>query len=267
MIVENTTRVKDYLNKTKIETLDYVINPYVGCSNKCIYCYASYMSSFSKHKENWGEFIDVKCTNKKINTFKVKNKKVMISTVTDPYNEYESKYGITRNIMEQLVNSEAQISVVTKSKLVLRDIDLFKRMKHVEVALSVSFLDESLKLKLEPASSSIADRIETLKVLNLNGIKTVVFIAPIIPNITDFKAIIEYTKDFVDEYWFDKLNLRSSFKTNMFRFIENEYPSFKSLYKDIYNNKNPQYFDEISKSIDTYCIENKINYINFFAGT
>ena len=92
MVVEDTTRVKDYLNKTKLEALDYVINPYVGCPNKCLYCYAAYMSSFSKHSEEWGEFIDVKRTSKKINIFKIKNKKVMISTVTDPYNSYEEKY-------------------------------------------------------------------------------------------------------------------------------------------------------------------------------
>ena len=75
MVVEDSTRVKDYLNKTKLTTLDYVINPYVGCPNKCLYCYAAYMSSFSKHTEEWGEFIDVKRTNKKINIFKIKNKK------------------------------------------------------------------------------------------------------------------------------------------------------------------------------------------------
>ena len=147
MVTVETTRVKDYLNKTKLRTLDYVINPYVGCPHKCLYCYASYMSSFSKHKEEWGEFIDVKHTSKKINTFKIKDKKVMISTVTDPYNLYENKYKVTRNIMEQLVKSDAYITIVTKSKLVLRDIDLFKKMKHVEIAISISTLDENTKRK------------------------------------------------------------------------------------------------------------------------
>ena len=219
MVVEDVTRVKDYLNKTKLEALDYVINPYVGCPNKCIYCYAAYMSSFSKHTEQWGDFIDVKRTSKKINIYKIKNKKVMISTVTDPYNEYEAKYKITRMVMEQLVKSEAFISVVTKSKLVLRDIDLLKKMKNVEVVISMSTLDDSIKNKLEKNSSSIADRIETLKELKYNGIKTVVFISPIIPEITDFKSIIDATKDYTCEYWFDKLTLRNSFKTRMFNFI------------------------------------------------
>ncbi len=267
MVVEDKTRVKDYLNKTKLKYLDYVINPYVGCPNKCLYCYAAYMSSFSKHSEEWGEFIDIKHTNKKINTFKIKNKKVMISTVTDPYNSYEKKYKITRMIMEQLVKSEALITIVTKSKLVLRDIDLLKKMKKVEVAVSISLLDENLKKKIEPNSSSIKERLETLKVLKQNGIRTIVFISPIIPEITDFKRIIEATKDFTDEYWFDKLNLRSSFKTKMFRFIREEYPLYKTIYEDIYNKKNSKYFDEISDEVVKYCEKNKISYKNFYAGT
>lgn len=89
MVVEDTKRVKDYLNKSKLTTLDYVINPFVGCPAKCLYCYAAYMVGFSKHSEAWGEFIDIKQTRKRINIFKIKNKKVLISTVTDPYNPYE----------------------------------------------------------------------------------------------------------------------------------------------------------------------------------
>lgn len=267
MVVEDTTRVKDYLNKTKLKHLDYVINPYVGCPNKCLYCYAAYMSSFSKHSEEWGEFIDIKRTSKKINIYKIKDKKVMISTVTDPYNSFEEKYKTTRMIMEQLAKSEAYITIVTKSKLVLRDIDLFKKMKHVEIALSISLLDENLKKKIEPHSSSIKERLETLKELKQNGIKTIVFISPVIPEITDFKQIIEATKDYTDEYWFDRLNLRSSFKTKMFRFINEEYPIYNSLYENIYIKKNSQYFDELSEEITKYCIDNKINYKNFSAGT
>lgn len=193
MVVEDVTRVKDYLNKTKLTTLDYVINPYVGCPNKCLYCYAAYMSSFSKHSEEWGEFIDIKRTNKRINIFKIKNKKVMISTVTDPYNSFEEKYATTRMIMEQLVKSEAFISVVTKSKLVLRDIDLFKKMKHVEVAISMSVLDEQVKKKIEPYSSSVQERLDTLKILKQSGIRTIVFVAPKLKDIDEFqKGIMSF---------------------------------------------------------------------------
>ena len=117
----------------------------------------------------------------------------------------KKKHEITRKIMTQLVPSEAFISVVTKYKLVLRDVDLFKKMKHVEIALSISTVDENMRKKLEPFVSSVEERLETLKILKENGIRTVVFIAPVIPEITDFKKIIELTKDYTDEYWFDCL--------------------------------------------------------------
>lgn len=267
MVIEDTTRVKDYLNKTKLTTLDYVINPYVGCPHKCLYCYASYMTSFSKHSKQWGEFVDVKHTKKKINIFKIKDKKVMISTVTDPYNFLEEKHQITRMILEQLVKSEAYISVVTKSKLVLRDIDLLQKMKHVEVAISVSTLDEILAKKLEPCSSSVQERLGTLKELKASGIKTVLFLSPVLPCFTDYKAVIEATKDYVDEYWFDKLNLRSSFKTKMFGFIENEYPQYKAFYNNIYIKKDNTFWNDLSSEIDEYCRLHNINNKIFFAGT
>ena len=191
----------------------------------------------------------------------------MVSTVTDPYNSYEEKYGTTRMIMEQLVKSEAFITVVTKSKLVLRDIDLFKKMKHVEVAISISTLDEHLKRKIEPHSSSLEERLETLKKLKQNGIRTIVFVSPIIPQLTDFKRIIEVTKDYTDEYWFDKLNLRSSFKTKMFGFIENEYPQYKAFYNNIYIKKDNTFWNDLSSEIDEYCRLHNINNKIFFAGT
>lgn len=267
MVIEDTARVKDYLTKTKLTGLDYVINPYVGCPHKCLYCYASYMSCFSKHKEAWGEFVDVKQTRKRINLFKIKNKKVMISTVTDPYNYLEKKYNITRMIMQQLVHSEADISVVTKSKLVLRDIDLFKQMKNIKVAISISTLDEHISSQLEPCASPVNERIETLKELKKSGIKTVLFMSPILPYFTDFQSIIQKTKDFIDEYWFDKLNLRSSFKTKMFDFIKKEYPQYIEMYSDLYILKKNCFWDTLKKDIDNYCFFHKLNYNIFIAGT
>ena len=140
-------------------------------------------------------------------------------------------------------------------------------MKHVEVALSICTLDEQLKQKLEQYSSSIEERISTLKELKRNGIKTILFIAPIIPMLADFKEIIERTKDFVDEYWFDALTLRSSFKTKMFKFIDEEYSQYKSIYDVIYNKKDMSYFNKLSDEINEYCKQSFFSYENFFAGT
>lgn len=99
-------------------------NPYVGCTHACKYCYARFMKRFSGHTEKWGDFIDIKTCEKPIDLHKIKGKTVFLSSVTDCYNGYEEKYGITRSILKQLVEAEAQITISTKSSLILRDIDL-----------------------------------------------------------------------------------------------------------------------------------------------
>jgi DNA repair photolyase len=199
----------NYLTLSKLPASDYVINPYVGCSHACKYCYACFMKRFTRHNEEWGTFVDIKKSNKKIDLTKIKGKRVFLSSVTDPYNVYEENYKITRSILEQLVMADCYLNISTKSKLILRDLDLLKQMKNLEVAMSINTLNEKFKNDMDNASS-IQDRLDTLKKLHDNGIKTVLFMSPIFPYITDFKTIIEKSNGYIDEYWFENLNLRGT---------------------------------------------------------
>ena len=262
-IIEKQIEVNDYLTRSNLPASDYVINPYVGCPHGCKYCYASFMKRFTQHKEDWGTFIDIKKCNKKINLKKIEHKRVFLSSVTDCYNEFEEKYELTRRILEQLVNVECELSISTKSKLILRDLDLLKKMKNLTVSMSINTLDENFKNDMDNASS-INDRLNTLKELHKNGIKTVLFMSPIFPYITDFKEIIDVSKDFINEYWFENLNLRGSYKHTIFKYIENKYPNLLDKYNDIYNKKNKNYWINLSKEIDEYCKTNNIKYINYF---
>ena len=144
MIVNEVT-VNDYLTKSNLPASDYVINPYVGCPHGCKYCYASFMKRFTGHKEDWGTFIDIKKCNKKINIKKLENKTVFLSSVTDCYNKFEEKYKLTRKILRQLVNANCYLNISTKSKLILRDLDLLKQMKNLTVSMSINTLDENFK--------------------------------------------------------------------------------------------------------------------------
>lgn len=262
-IIEKYIEVNDYLTKSNLPASDYVINPYVGCPHGCKYCYASFMKRFTQHKEDWGTFIDIKRCSKKINLKKIEHKRVFLSSVTDCYNEFEEKYELTRNILEQLVNVECELSISTKSKLILRDLDLLKKMKNLTVSMSINTLDESFKNDMDNASS-IHDRLNTLKELHKNGIKTVLFMSPIFPYITDFKEIIDVSKDYINEYWFENLNLKGSYKQTIFKYIENKYPNLLDKYDNIYNKKNKNYWINLSKEIDEYCKTNNIKYINYF---
>ena len=256
-------KTNDYLTKSNLPSSDYVINPYVGCTHGCKYCYASFMKRFTGHDEKWGEFIDIKSCNKKIDLKKISGKNVFLSSVTDCYNELEEKYSITRNILEQLQYSDCNLSISTKSKLILRDIDILKKMKNLTVSLSINTLDEKFRSDMDNASS-INERLETLRKLHENGIYTILFMSPIFPYITEWKEIIEISKDFVDEYWFENLNLRGSYKKEILEYIKTNYSKLYDSYVEISVKNKDEYWRNLAIEIEKFCDENNIKYINYF---
>ena len=262
-IIEKEIQVKDYLTKSNLPASDYVINPYVGCPHGCKYCYASFMKRFTGHKEEWGTFIDIKRCTKPISKKKLKGKTVFLASVTDCYNPYEEKYCITQGILKQLLDVECTVSISTKSSLILRDIELLKQFKDLSVAMSINMLDEKFKSDMDNASS-IEDRMNALRVLHENGIHTVLFMSPIFPAITDYKEIIEKNRLFVDEYWFENLNLRGEYKARILRYINKNYPQYADLYKQIYMKGDKDYWDELAKEIEVYCAKHSIIHTNFF---
>jgi len=262
-MVINEVKVNNYLTKSNLPASDYVINPYIGCSHGCKYCYASFMKRFTGHKENWGDFIDIKRCSKSIDLKKISKKNVFLSSVTDCYNEYEEKYCITQSILEQLVNSDCNLSISTKSKLILRDLDILKKIKNLTVSISINTLDEKFKNDMDNASS-IKERLETLKKLHEKGIYTILFMSPIFPYITEWKDIINISKDYVDEYWFENLNLRGSYKKDILDYIKNNYNEYYNEYCKIYLKSDNKYWKELSNEINEYCDKSGIKYINYF---
>ncbi|MCI9232977.1 MAG: radical SAM protein [Bacilli bacterium] len=255
--------VNEYLTKSNLPSSDYVINPYVGCPHGCKYCYASFMKRFTGHKEDWGTFIDIKKSYQRINLSKISKKSVFLSSVTDCYNPLEEKYKVTRKILEQLLDSDCYLSISTKSKLILRDIDLLKRIQNVVVSMSINTLDEEFKKDMDNAST-IQERLDALKELHNNGIRTVLFMSPIFPYITEWNAIIEKSKDYVDEYWFENLNLRGQYKTDIMNYIKEKYPQHYKEYVDIYEKKNKNYWHILANQINEYCKNNNIEFVNYF---
>lgn len=255
--------VKDYLTKSNLPASDYVINPYIGCPHGCKYCYASFMKRFTKHDEEWGKFIDIKFCNKKIDLKKIDSKSVFLSSVTDCYNKFEEKYKVTRNILEQLQYSNCDLTISTKSSLILRDLDILKNIKNLTVSLSVNTLNEKFKNDMDSASS-IKERLKTLKILYESGINTVLFMSPIFPYITEWKEIINSTKDYINEYWFENLNLRGMYKKDILDYIEQEYVDIYEKYVDIYVRNNGTYWQELLNSIEQYCSTNGVKYKNYF---
>ncbi|MCI8753000.1 MAG: radical SAM protein [Lachnospiraceae bacterium] len=262
-IVENKIIVKDLVTKSNLPASDYVINPYVGCPHGCRYCYACFMKRFTGHSEEWGSFIDIKQCDKPISQKKLQGKSVFLSSVTDCYNPFEEKYKITRNILEQLISIDCELNISTKSNLVLRDIDLLKQCKNLKVSISVNTLDEKFKNDMDNASS-IQERLETLETLYKNGIYTVLFMSPVFPVITDYREIIEKTNKYVDEYWFENLNLRGSYKQDIISYIKRTSPHLLKLYNELYIDGNMEFWNSLSVEIEEYCNVHSIKHVNYF---
>lgn len=246
--------------------VDYVINPYVGCSHACAYCYARFMKRFTGHKEPWGKFVDVKVNAPELilkEGKKCAGKSVMLSSVTDPYQPIEIRYKLTRKILENLIPFHPDLCVLTKSDLIVRDIDLLKQFKKCIAGISLSFLDDKIRKEVELFACSAERRIKAVKDLKKAGIRNFIFISPMFPELTDWKAIIKQTKRFVDEFWFENLNLYPSLRQNIFWFLRKQRPELIKKYQKIYFTKN-NYWNLVEKDIKDYCKRSNLNFSIYF---
>ena len=175
------------MTKSNLPVGGYSVNPYIGCTHGCKYCYASFMKRFTGHNEPWGTFLDVKCWPEIKNPGKYKGQRIVIGSVTDGYNPQEEHFKNTRHILEQLKGSDAGILICTKSDLVVRDLDLLKSLGKVTVSWSINTLDEKFREDMDCAVS-IQRRLAAMKQVYDAGIRTVCFISPVFPGITDFES-------------------------------------------------------------------------------
>jgi DNA repair photolyase len=210
-------QAKSILNKSKV--FDYCVNPYTGCEFNCVYCYASlFMRRYSGHKEPWGEFVDVKINAPEIlrkQLEKAKKGTVWVSSVCDPYQPLEAKYKLTRQCLNELVIKQFPVNVQTKSKLVLRDLDIFLKFEEIDVGMTITTDDEKIAKVFEREASSVADRIQALEKIHEAGIRTFAFIGPLLPG--NPEKLIERLSGKVDRVLIDKMNYISTVKAFYFR--------------------------------------------------
>lgn len=264
MIQVREVTVKSYLTKTRVPAGDYVINPYGGCPHKCLYCYADYMRRFTGRRESWGDFIDIKRCDTALNIARLAGKKVLFCSVTDAYNPFEREYRVTRGLLEQFAGGDAAVEILTKSALVTRDIDLFKRIKNCTVGISLNTLDDAVRQKLEVRASSISRRLAAIRRIDEEGINNYIFLSPLFPGITDFRAILETCAPFTRKFYFENLNLRGAYRPLVLRYIREFHPKLAPLYHEIYVQKNTEYWRVLESEIAEYCARHSLNWGSYF---
>jgi DNA repair photolyase len=186
---------------------NWSVNPYRGCEHGCIYCYArpghEYLGmscgvDFETKifaKLDAPELLRAELVRPNWN-----GEGFMLSGVTDPYQPIEAELRITRRILEVCVEFAQPVSVITKNKLITRDLDLFielNRHNAIHAAVSITTLDNKLASTMEPRASSPRDRLNAIRTLSNAGIPVAVMVAPVIPTINEAEipAILEAAKD------------------------------------------------------------------------
>lgn len=252
--------VKTVLTKSNLPIAGYSVNPYVGCTHACRYCYACFMKRFTGHEEPWGTFLDVKHWEAIKNPRKYDGQTMIVGSVTDAYNPVEEQFCRTRAFLGQMKGSRINLIITTKSDLVLRDLDLIKTFLSPLVSWSVNTLDENFKNDMDKAVS-IERRIAAMKRCHEEGIRTTCFISPIFPGITEVFDIIERIKDFCDYIWLENLNLRGNFKADIMAYIGEKYPDLLPLYRQIYGQNDLTYWRVLDSKVAEYAAANGFMYV------
>ena len=171
------------------------------------------MRRYSGHSEAWGEFVDAKINAPEVlkkQLDKAKKGTVWISSVCDPYQPLEAKYELTRRCLKELVKKQFPVNIQTKSKLVLRDMDLLQELEEIEVGFTITTDDERVAKLFEPKATPVKERLRALERIHSLGIKTFAFVGPLLPG--NPEKLIEDLKGKVDKIFIDRMNYLSSIK-------------------------------------------------------
>lgn len=186
MEVRKTT-CKSAASPSGLPGLSWALNPYRGCSHSCRYCYAQDVTRFEMGRD-WGEIVEVKTNFVQMLAQQLRKKPngtFGLGTVTDPYQPLERDHELSRGCLQELRRACLPVSILSKSDLILRDLDLLAGWKGSEVGISLASLDDAVTGLLEPGAPSPARRLLALKRLVAEGVDTYVMAAPILAGIND----------------------------------------------------------------------------------
>jgi len=247
MVEEITT--KKALNKLNSSFLPYRwdLNIYRGCSHRCQYCYALYSHKYLESGKNFFDTIYVKTNvvealEKELSSKRWKREVINLGGVTDSYQPLEEKYKIMPEVLKLMIKYKTPITISTKSDLILRDINLLEelaKVASVNVAVTITTMNENIRNKIEPGAKPSEKRIEVLKQLAGKNIGLGLHLMPILPMITDNEENIEnifreVSKVPIDYAICGFLNLRSTTRAYFLDFIKRDFPNLFNDYLKLY---------------------------------
>jgi DNA repair photolyase len=237
-VVVREVACKSLLNRGGIG--DYSFNCYTGCGHACVYCYARFMQRFHPHGEPWGGFVDVKVNAPEVLTRQLRRLppgSVFTCSACDGWQGVERHYRLTRRCCELLLEAGFHLSILTKSRLVLRDLDVF-RGRDARVGVTITTPDEAQASLWEPHASSVAARVGVLKQAKAAGLATAVMFGPLLPGISDSQDVLDElfalaAEADVDHIWTDAMNPRPRVWPSVRGFLQRRRPDLLDLYRRV----------------------------------
>lgn len=248
------SKARSILNPVKaMMPLNWTINPYRGCRHACVYCFAR--PSHTYFGLNAGEdfhsqiFVKVNAPEllrKEFSRPSWKKEAVCLGSATDPYQPIERKYRLSRQIIEIFCEVKNPLEIITKSPLIVDDVDLLMELNRltggkVSVNMSITTLNAEKARLIEPGTPSPQKRLAALGALNAMGIKTRLFIMPVLPGITDAPEELEElfdeaTKIGVKMISTDTLRIARGLEEYYHSFIAQNFPELRPRYQRLYEN-------------------------------
>jgi DNA repair photolyase len=243
---------KSVLNRVRGMPFAWSINPYRGCYHRCVFCYARNTHTFFERSGigDWGTALYAKVNaaavlRRELASPRWKGEHVAIGTATDPYQPLEGRYRITRSIIVELARARTEAHLITRSPLVVRDIDVLgelARQAGVSVCISLPTLDEELARKIEPTVAPPRQRLRAVRLLASAGIRVGVAVAPILPHLTDseeaLRAVFAAAADAgASSAWHSILNLNEIARDSYFGFLREHFPSLVPAHESYYRRK------------------------------
>jgi DNA repair photolyase len=267
-----TLPARSLLNRCRVPRMPFTwtINPYRGCEFACKYCYARYTHEFMEMRDgvDFERKIYVKQHAAEMLRRDLRRVKpdqgIAIGTATDPYQPAEKKYEVTRAILEEMArHRDLEIGIVSKSTLMLRDIDVLGRVaerNRLFVNVTITTLDVGLARILEPRAPRPDLRLDALRKLNQAGVDAGVICAPVLPEITDkpsdLENLVRATAEAGGKYIYaNPLFLKSCSAAVFLPFLEREFPSLVDKYRSRFESRafvSAAYHKRISELISKF---------------
>ncbi len=245
----STCSSRPILEPCGLKNLDYQVDPYVGCEHYCYYCYVldemetDWTKEVLIHKDITGQLSE--------ELLRIAPQKIYMGCKTDPYQPCEAEYYQTRQVLELFLEKGFSASILTKSDLVLRDMDVLREMDGASVSVSVAFNDNRVRQQFEANTMDTESRIDALHKLRKAGIKTSALICPVIPYITDVKPLIDMLAPCTDMIWIYGLSIKERSdrnRQNVQGILDSHFPNLKEQIETVVFSKDHSYWTQLRQT-------------------